>query len=280
MNPDVAASELERVPALTAARAGFGAVVAAAGVSGWALVIMPSETAQYFSWGLGPPPLASLVGGLYLASAVTFAVALRLPWRGARSLVAASVALTAPTLVATFVHLDVFDFGRWQAWAWVALFIAAPPFWAGILVVNRSAVPQAEGRVGLRPGAVALLVLAFILVVSAALLWLDPSAGGRVLPFEPSPLGGRFVGCWLLFLAVLAAWAALRPAEARLPFVALVAYPAGALVAGLRSLPDLSPPTAQWTYLAVLGLMSVLFGIALLRTTSGRGSPDSPAPAA
>jgi hypothetical protein len=59
--------------------------------------------------GLGPPPLASLVGGLYLASAVAFAVAVRLPWRDARCLVVASVALTAPTLIATLIHLDVFD---------------------------------------------------------------------------------------------------------------------------------------------------------------------------
>jgi hypothetical protein len=266
----VATPELDRAPALTVARAGFGAVVLAAGVSGLALVIMPESTGQFFSWGLGPPPLAGLVGGLYLASAVTFAVALRLPWRCARSLVAASVALTAPTLVATFIHLEVFDFGRWQAWAWVGLFLAAPPFWAAMLVINRSAAPRsAPPDVG-RPAAIALLVLAALLVVATVVVWTDPSVGGRALPFELSPLGGRFIAAWLAFLAVLAGWAALRPAEARLPFVALAAYPAGALVAGLRSLADLSPPGARRAYLCVLGLAAAGFGAALVRSPTCR----------
>jgi hypothetical protein len=86
-----------------------------------------------------------------------------------------------------------------------------------------------------------------------------------VLPFEPSPLGGRFIGCWSAFLAVMATWAALRPSEARLPLIALVAYPAGAVVAGLRSLPDLAPPGARWAYLVVLGITAVVFGLWLLR---------------
>ena len=253
-----------RTGGVTVARAGFAAVVVAAGVSGLALLVWPDETGEFFSWGLGPPPLASLVGGLYLASAVTFAVAFRLAWRYARSLVAASVALTAPTLIATFIHLDVFDFGRWQAVAWLVLFIAAPPFWTAMLVVNRAAVPRDETRVRWA-GAAALLALAVLLVVAGIALWADPAAGVSVLPFEPSPLGGRFIGSWSAFLAVMATWAALRPSEAKLPLVALVAYPAGALVAGLRSLPDLSPPGARWTYLAVLGITAVVFGFWLLQ---------------
>lgn len=273
----MAAPDLNRAPALTTARAGFGAVVLAAGVSGLALVIWPDATDGFFSWGLGPPPLASLVGGLYLASAVTFAAAMRMPWRCARSLVAASVALTAPTLVATFAHLDVFDFGRWQAWAWVALFLAAPPFWTGVLIVNRPAVPGERVRAA-GPAGVALLVLAALLGAAAILLWVDPAGGARLLPFEPSPLGGRFLGCWAAFLAVMAAWVTLRPAEARLPLVALTAYPAGALVAGVRSLADLSPPVARWAYLAALAVAAVAFGAALLRSapcrqTSGPTSP-------
>ncbi|HEX6235249.1 MAG TPA: hypothetical protein VFZ63_19125 [Jiangellaceae bacterium] len=261
----MAVPDRTRSGSLTAARAGFASVVVAASVSGLALLVWPDETGEFFSWGLGPPPLASLVGGLYLASAVTFGVAIRLPWRYARSLVAASVALTVPTLIATFIHLDVFDFSRWQAVAWLVLFIAAPLFWTTMLVVNRAAVPREERRVRW-PSAVALLALAVLLVVLAIVLWIDPAAGPRVLPFEPSPLGGRFIGCWAAFLAVMATRAALRPAEAKLPLIALVAYPLGALVAGLRSFSDLSPPGARWTYLAVLGLTAAVFGVWVLRT--------------
>jgi hypothetical protein len=244
-------------------------------VSGLALLVWPDETGEFFSWGLGPPPLASLVGGLYLASAVTFGVAIRMPWSYARSLVAASVALTVPTLIATLIHLDVFDFSRWQAVAWLVLFIAAPLFWTTMLVVNRAAVPREESRVRW-PSAVALLALAGLLVVLAILLWIDPAAGVRVLPFEPSPMGGRFIGAWAAFLAVMATWAALRPAEAKLPLIALVAYPLGALVAGLRSFSDLSPPGARWAYLAALALASAAFGGWLLLV--GRRHQAAPTP--
>src|SRR5690606_20867978 len=96
-------------------------------------LVFPSGTSEFFSWALGPPPLAALVGGFYLASAVVFAVAVRLPPDQVRSLLAASLALTLPTLVATPLHLGVFDFGRWQAWGWMALFITAPFFWGGLL---------------------------------------------------------------------------------------------------------------------------------------------------
>jgi hypothetical protein len=66
----------------------------------------------------------------------------------------------------------------------------------------------------------------------------------------------------------MASWAALRPAEARLPVIALAAYPTGALVAGIRSLPDLSPPGARWAYLAVLGISAVAFVLWLLQAGS------------
>lgn len=247
------------------ARAGFGAVVLAAAVSGLALLIAPASTGQFFSWGLGPPPLAALVGGLYLASAVTFGFALRLPWRGVRSLLAASVALTTPTLVFTLVHIDVFDMGRWQAWAWMALFAAAPPFWAGLLWAGRrerSASTRTSGAMS-----VALVALSALLAVWAIVMWVDPQTAWRPVPFEVAGLGGRFVGAWLGFLAVMAAWFGLRPHERLLPSVSLATYPAGALVAGLRSLADLSSPAAGFAYLGTLGVLTVVFAAATIRVS-------------
>ncbi|HSK90863.1 MAG TPA: hypothetical protein VK875_06090 [Euzebyales bacterium] len=182
---------------------------------------------------------------------------------------AASVALSAPTLLATVVHRDVFDFGRWQAWAWVMLFTAAPPFWAGLLVANRSLAPRRQARAG-RAAVAGLLALALACGAAGLLLWIDPEAGSRVVPFRPSPLGGRFLGSWMGFLGVMAAWTALRPAEARLCLVALAIYPAGAFAAGLRSFADLSPPAGRWAYLVLLAGMSLVFGTALMRTWTPR----------
>jgi len=246
------------------ARAGFGAVVLAAAVSGLALLIAPASTGQYFSWGLGPPPLAALVGGLYLASAVTFGVALRLPWRGVRSLLAASVTLTTPTLVFTLVHIDIFDMGRWQAWAWMALFAAAPPFWAGLLWSGRGGSSPTRTSGAVSPAMVAIAAMA---AIWAIVMWVDPETAWRPVPFEVAGLGGRFVGAWLGFLAVMAAWSGLRPDERLLPSVALATYPAGALVAGLRSIAGFSSLAAGFAYLGTLGVLTVVFAAGTIRVS-------------
>lgn len=252
---------------LTTARAGFGAVVAAAGVSGIALLFFPDSTGSFFSWGLGPPPLAALVGGLYLASSLVFAYAIRLDWFGIRSLLAAALGLTAPTLVATLIHLDVFDFGRWQAWAWLALFASAPPFWGGLLWVGPR--PDRSRR---RSYGMGRALLAVVLFTWAVVMWAAPEAASELLPYDLAGLGGRFFGAWLVFLGVMAAWSAFRP-DQLLPTLALAAYPAGALVAGLRSFSDLKPGGGRIAYLvflAVLAVLAVTFGV-----SAGRGAGQS-----
>jgi hypothetical protein len=65
-------------------------------------------------------------------------------------------------------------------------------------------------------------------------------------------------------LASLAGWASLRNRrdEARLPALALVALPLGALAAALRTITDFEAGTATTGYLAALALLAT-FGAAL-----------------
>jgi hypothetical protein len=100
-----------------------------------------------------------------------------------------------------------------------------------------------------------------VLGVLALALWIDPT--GLAAPFDLPPLGGRFAGSWVALLAVLVGWAALRNRtdEARFSALALLTLPAGALIAALRTLPDLDPAAG---YIAVVVLLLVI-GAALLR---------------
>ena len=104
--------------------AAFLMLALAAGLVGVALLIVPDATGAFFAWGLAPASLAAFAGGVYVGSAVVYAVALRAPAREAHGLVVAAVVLSVSVLASTLAHLDVFDFGRLQAWAWVALFAA------------------------------------------------------------------------------------------------------------------------------------------------------------
>jgi hypothetical protein len=223
-------------------RYAFLTVAVVAGLVGSVMVVAPESTDDYFSWALGPPPLAALVGGLYVASTVVFGIAASRPWSEARGLVLAVLALTLPTLVATLVHAEVFDFSRAVAIVWIVLFVASPLIHATVLYLRRGV--HVERGPALPVWLRAFLAgLSALLVVLALLCWLDRPSAESVVPFALAPMGAAFLGAWSLFLAVLAGWPAIRGGwtEARIPLLGLVAYPLGGAVAALRTADDLEP---------------------------------------
>jgi hypothetical protein len=236
-------------------RAAFLMLVVAAGMVGAALVLVPGATGSFFAWGLKPIPLAAFAGGVYVGSAAVYALGLRASRREAQGLVVAASVLSVSVLTATVTHLDVFDFGRLQAWAWVALFGAFGTVTTALAIRGPW---RREPGARLPAFARALLGLAAAgLAAAAVALWIDPAA------FSLPPLGGRFAGSWAAMLAVLAAWPAVRDRldEARLPALALVALPAGALLAALRT-------SAEPRYIAAL-LLIVYAGLIVLSVAPG-----------
>ncbi len=266
-------------PAAFARRAAFLMLVVAAGLVGLALLIVPRSTAAFFAWGLAPESLAAFAGGVYVGSAALYAAGLRAPWRQARALVAAAVVLSVSVFTITLVHLDVFDLGRLQAWAWLFLFAGFGITTIALLVIggrarHRSSAEPAPAVSALRiaggptPRAGSLELgrstRALFAAVAVALLavgvglWIDPAG----LP----PLGGRFAGSWTVMLGFLAGWAAVvnTREEAWLPALALVALPAGALIAAARTL------AGDPLYVAGLALL-LACGAAVLRATRPHG---------
>jgi hypothetical protein len=246
--------------------AAFLMLVLAAGAVGAALLIVPGATGAFFAWSLAPASLAAFAGGVYLASALVYAVALRAPAREAHGLVVAAVVLSVSVLASTLAHLEVFDFGRLQAWAWVALF-------AGFGIVTM--VLAVRGPWWPAPGprlpvwARGLLGAACSLLGGVAVaLWIDPAA------FSLPPLGGRFAGSWVAMLATLAAYAALtnRRRDARLPALALLVLPAGALVAAARA-------GADPGYVLALALLAAAGAAVLIVTEAPGGAARRARPA-
>jgi hypothetical protein len=238
-------------------RAAFLMLVVAAGLVGLALLIVPRSAGAFFAWGLNPESLAAFAGGVYVGAAVLYGAALRAPWRQARALVAAAVVLSVSVFVITLVHLEVLDLGRLQAWAWLVLFAGFAVTTSALLVVGgRGESERADPLAGCTRA-----LLACVAVALGGLgigLWIDPTG----LP----PLGGRFAGSWTVMLGFLAGWAAVanRRDEARLPALALVALPVGALLAAART------GHADPEYLAGLALLTACGAAVVLSAT---GSP-------
>ena len=256
-------------------RAAFLVLAIAAGSIGIALLIVPGATGQFFAWGLGPEPLAGFAGGVYVGSAAAYAVALPRPKREVRGLVVGAVVLSVSVLISTLSHLDQFDFSRLQAWAWVVLFVGFALLMAGLLRFEREEPADTGAATPLAAWArLTLAALAVLLGVLAVALWIHPTGLGGPAPFDLSPLGGSFAGCWIALLATVAAWGAFRNTveEAWLPALALASLPAGALVAAVRTVSDLAPAGAAAAYLAALALLAAA-GALVLGSTRARHSP-------
>lgn len=258
-------------PSMTLSRLICGAVGIAAGISGLALLAVPSATGDYFAWGLAPAPLAALIGGFYLASSVVYLNGARASWPAARVLIVGILGLTLPIFVATLIDLEVFDFGRLAAWAWVILFGLFPLAALLVLAGQRGAGDPGPDRALPTPVRAGLAALAAGFLAVAVALWIDPTGAGSFLPFDPPPLSGRVLAGWAVLLATLAGWAALRgrAGEAALALLALVAFPAGALLATARSFGDLDPD-GRGGYVAVQVAWLV---VALLLARAGGAPP-------
>jgi hypothetical protein len=247
-------------PATFVRRTAFLLLVLAAGLIGLALLAAPGATGSFFSWGLGPEPLAAFAGGVYVGAAAVYAAGLMRPWEDARGLVAGAVVLSVSVLVATLVHLELFDFDRLQAWAWLVLFAGFSAVTTGLLLIGGRAEwqPPAAQPIRMLLGAVGVLLAPLALA-----LWIDPTALSGASPFALAPMGGRFAGSWVALVAVLAGWAAWRggAAEARFAGLALVALPVGALLAALRTAPDLDGEAPLYVVALVV---LVLAGVGVL----------------
>ena len=247
-----------------ARRAAFLVLVVAAGLVGLAMLAAPGATDRFFAWDLAPEPLAAFAGGVYVGSAAVYAVALLRPWPEVRALVAGAVVLSVSVLVATLVHLDIFDLGRLQAWAWLVLFAGFSLVTIGLLVAGGP--PATAGGARLEPWVrAALTAVAAGCGALALALWIDPVGLSDASPFKLPPLGGRFAGSWIALLALLAGWGAARDRaeEAWLAALALVALPAGALLAAARTSDDLD---AGGTGYAIVLVLLVACGLAVLRS--------------
>jgi hypothetical protein len=179
-----------------------------------------------------------------------------------RGLAAAVLAFTVPTLVATYLHRDIFDFSRLMAMAWVVLFIASPITFALLLWSGRHAQPPPNDP---RLNRAVRIVLAVLAIAFAGLaVWFWVTTDGPV-PFEAAPLGARFLAAWLAFFAVLAGWPALRPtvSEARVPLLSLVAYGVGGLLAAAVHPGQLE--AGPLGYLVALVGVVAIAGLALVR---------------
>jgi hypothetical protein len=186
-------------------------------------------------------------------------------WPASRGICFGILAFTLPTLAATVRHRDLFDWGRWQALVWVALFVGTPLAFSCFLYLQRG--QRLAGRDPLPGWARAVLTLLGVIYLrlAAGLVLAPARMQADASPFRLPGLSGRFIGAWCAFLAVVAVFAGARNScrEAAFPLRALVLWPAAGALAAIRSFDDLQPSGRRTAYLVLLAVLAVLAFVAL-----------------
>ncbi len=119
-------------------------------IAGILLFIGAGETDRFFSWTIEPPLTAAFLGAAYWAAFLLLGWAARQrEWAMARTAVPPVFVIALLLLIATLVHLDLFDLDSVFGWFWLIVYMAVVPLLA-VLVARQV---RASGRVpqGTRP---------------------------------------------------------------------------------------------------------------------------------
>ena len=202
----------------------------AVGYASFVLSVFPDRSADLFAWDIRPPVTAAFMGAMYV-TAIPLLFLLARPgtrWRQVRPVLPALLALSSTMLVATLLHTDRFLWSKPITWAWLILYIAYPPLVLS-LYVSHARRDAGDGPVAwpVEPWFRASAFLAAAVIGSFGLgLLVLPRTFDALWPWPLTPLTGRVVGGWLVFLATALAslgrerdWDVIRPILAEGPLV-------------------------------------------------------------
>lgn len=244
-------------------------------VAGPILFLFPDDTGSYFAWKIGNPLTPNFMGANYLAGAGAVWAAQLNRWSIARVIMPAIIVFGVSQLVATLLHIHIFNWSHPVAWAWLVVYIVSPIGAIWVFVAEERRRHRPESRRGPAIPSAARIVLLGFAAVSAAVglaLFIAPTDVGAHWPWSLTPLTGRVVGGWYLSGATLQ-WVLARTRDvetARVGLVATIAVTALQLIGALINNDHFDG--TSWSaavyvaYSAVLGLAALsVWAPALLR---------------
>jgi hypothetical protein len=244
-------------------------------IAGPILFLFPGDTGSYFAWKIGNSLTSNFMGANYLAGAGAVWAARLNRWSIARVTMPAIIVFGVSQLVATLLHIHIFNWSHPVAWAWLVVYIVSPIGAIWVFVAEERRHHRAESPRGPAIPSAARLVLLVFAAVSAAVglaLFISPTGVGAHWPWSLTPLTGRVVGGWYLSGATLQ-WVLSRTRDvetARVGLLACITVTALQLLGALLN-NDFFDGTS-WSmavyvaYSALLGLAAVsVWAPALLR---------------
>jgi hypothetical protein len=193
------------------------AVLAGAGglavVAGPILWLFPEQTAVYFAWTIKHPLTPIFMGANYFGGIGAVWAILANRWSVARVLVPGIFVFAVTQLLATLLHIPIFNWAHPVAWAWLFVYLTSPVAAALVFVLGqRNYQPPAQARpwlplvfnLGLLALATVSLVVGLGLILWPALVS-SPNPAHVVAwwPWSLTALTARVLGGWYLAAAAL-----------------------------------------------------------------------------
>jgi hypothetical protein len=196
------------VPPLEQRLWGYLGAAAAAWFAVWMLAF-PDTVATRFAWDVHPRFAQAFIGAGYVFRTVFFLYVARQPdWFRVRWIVWGNLAFTGTLLLATYWHIDEFNWPQFvppTAHIWVILYVFEPV--TMLYLIPRGILGAAPPPTGgeLHPLFRKFLILVTgLLLMHGLLLVINPEFAMRRWPWELNPLDARIVAAWFLGWSVWA----------------------------------------------------------------------------
>ena len=182
-------------------------------VAGPVLFLLPGNTAGYFAWTIKNPMTPVFMGANYFGGIGAIWAMRTDRWSVARVLFPGIFVFALTQLLATLLHLPIFNWILPVAWAWLLVYVSSPIAVAIVFVrMERSYQPGAPQP--LPPTRIFRPMMSIFALVSGVVglaLWIWPaafpgSAASGAVPWwawSLTPLTARVVGGWYLAAAAL-----------------------------------------------------------------------------
>src|SRR6266542_1184841 len=182
-------------------------------VAGPILFLFPTQTATYFAWTIKHPLTPIFMGANYAGGIGAVWAMYTNRWSIARILLPGVFTFAITQLLATLLHVPIFNWSHPVAWAWLFVYVSSPVAAAIVWVqMERQYQPPAIQHSVLPRGfSPVMLLFAVVSGVVGVVLWLWPalfpaSAASGAVPWwawSLTPLTARVVGGWYLAAAAL-----------------------------------------------------------------------------
>lgn len=169
-------------------------------VAGPVLYFFPNGTESYFAWTIAHPLTPVYMGASYFAGIGNIIAIRENRWSLARVQVPAIIAFSTIMLIATLLHIPIFNWSHPIAWAWLAVYIVSPVAAVVLMTQQERGFTSPTFDTQLLPASFSkvMLVFAFINIFIGGFLFFLPTLASSLWAWSLTPLTSRVIGGWYL----------------------------------------------------------------------------------